>query len=196
MLMAGMLVGLLILMIEWLTFKYAVPYWRRRGWTGWMFCSQVHSLGGERHICKASILVASIRRTECVGRGLRSSSSHVRRWLLEIRRRTVGIQLLSHISSSSILLSSFSLHSHTTRSDSLDLRAVNVPKLLRATYQLKEKMYEDYLPHRPNGNIGRAAATNDVIDDRQSLWARIDELEQEVDHLKSQLRSTGSLTTP
>jgi Na+/proline symporter len=38
---AGMIVGLITLVVEWLTFKYAVPYWRRKQWPGWMFCSQV-----------------------------------------------------------------------------------------------------------------------------------------------------------
>jgi len=38
---AGMIVGLIILLLEWVAFKYAVPYGRRRQWSGWMFCSQV-----------------------------------------------------------------------------------------------------------------------------------------------------------
>jgi len=38
---AGMIVGLIILLLEWVAFKYAVPYWRKRQWPGWMFCSQV-----------------------------------------------------------------------------------------------------------------------------------------------------------
>lgn len=40
---AGMLVGLIILGLEWLTFKYGVPYWRKRQSRGWMFCSQVEN---------------------------------------------------------------------------------------------------------------------------------------------------------
>ncbi|CAF4415229.1 unnamed protein product, partial [Adineta steineri] len=37
---AGMIVGLLILILEWLTFKYGVTYWRKRQSSGWMFFSQ------------------------------------------------------------------------------------------------------------------------------------------------------------
>ncbi|CAF4418574.1 unnamed protein product, partial [Adineta steineri] len=40
-LLGGILVGLIILGLEWLIFKYAVPYWRRRQWRGWLFYSQV-----------------------------------------------------------------------------------------------------------------------------------------------------------
>ena len=54
------------------------------------FCRIVH-----RQSCTVCSLLASIRGIECVGRGLRSSSSHIRRCLLEIRRRTVGVELLS-----------------------------------------------------------------------------------------------------
>ncbi|UJR14140.1 hypothetical protein I4U23_001134 [Adineta vaga] len=39
-LIAGIIVGLIILGLEWLIFKYAVPYWRRKQWRGWLFCSQ------------------------------------------------------------------------------------------------------------------------------------------------------------
>ncbi|CAF1181412.1 unnamed protein product [Adineta ricciae] len=39
-LVAGIIVGFIILILEWLIFKYAVPYWRRRQWRGWLFCSQ------------------------------------------------------------------------------------------------------------------------------------------------------------
>jgi hypothetical protein len=38
----GMIVGAITLLLEWLAFKYAVPYWRKRQWPGWMFCSQVN----------------------------------------------------------------------------------------------------------------------------------------------------------
>lgn len=38
---AGMILGFFTLILEWVTFKYAVPYWRRKQWPGWMFCSQV-----------------------------------------------------------------------------------------------------------------------------------------------------------
>ena len=38
---AGVIVGFITLLLECLTFKYAVPYWRKRRWPGWMFCSQV-----------------------------------------------------------------------------------------------------------------------------------------------------------
>ena len=40
-LVAGIVVGFIVLILEWLIFKYAVPYWRRRQWRGWLFCSQV-----------------------------------------------------------------------------------------------------------------------------------------------------------
>ncbi|CAF4735647.1 unnamed protein product, partial [Rotaria sp. Silwood2] len=36
----GMVLGFIILILEWLMFKYAVPYWRKRQWPGWMFLSQ------------------------------------------------------------------------------------------------------------------------------------------------------------
>jgi hypothetical protein len=36
-----MVVGLITLLLEWVTFKYGVPYWRKRQWPGWLFCSQV-----------------------------------------------------------------------------------------------------------------------------------------------------------
>ncbi|CAF4504812.1 unnamed protein product [Rotaria sp. Silwood1] len=39
-LVAGMILGIIILILEWLIFKYAVPYWRRRQWPGWLFVSQ------------------------------------------------------------------------------------------------------------------------------------------------------------
>ncbi|CAF4309973.1 unnamed protein product, partial [Rotaria sp. Silwood2] len=37
---AGMIIGFITLLLEWITFKYAIPYWRKRQWPGWMFCSQ------------------------------------------------------------------------------------------------------------------------------------------------------------
>ncbi|CAF2992204.1 unnamed protein product [Rotaria sp. Silwood2] len=39
-LIGGMVLGFIILILEWLMFKYAVPYWRKRQWPGWMFLSQ------------------------------------------------------------------------------------------------------------------------------------------------------------
>jgi hypothetical protein len=36
-----MAVGFIALLLEWVAFKYAVPYWRKKQWFGWMFCSQV-----------------------------------------------------------------------------------------------------------------------------------------------------------
>jgi hypothetical protein len=52
-LFAGMIAGFVILVLEWFIFKYAVPYWRRHRWLGWMFCSQVS-------IRKATFKLASV----------------------------------------------------------------------------------------------------------------------------------------
>ena len=39
---AGMIVGLITLILEWITFKYAVPYWRRKtmAWLDVLFTSK------------------------------------------------------------------------------------------------------------------------------------------------------------
>jgi len=94
-------------------------------------------------------------------------------------------------------LFSRSLHNYSTRSDSLDLRVVDVPKLLCTTYQLKEQItkiseqqqqqqQQQHIPllseAPPNGDIRQ-----DFHYEQEHIHHRINELEQELKQLKSQL---------
>ena len=92
---------------------------------------------------------------------------------------------------SKLILFSSSLHNYSTRSDSLDLRVVDVPKLLCTTYQLKEQITKineqqqqtPLLP--PNGDLGCSAIKS--AREQEIARARIAELEQELNHLRIQL---------
>ncbi len=102
--------------------------------------------------------------------------------------RSVGERFVSFIVYNRIFSPPFSsLHNYSTRSDSLDLRVVDVPKLLCQTYQLKEQMNKiteqqqtPLLP--PNGDLKR-----EDHDEQQIILSRINELEQELDRLRLQL---------
>jgi len=75
----------------------------------------------------------------------------------------------------------------------LDLNVVNVPKLLNTTYQLQEQMNEinkqqmTLLP--PNGDL-RPKKEN--YNEKQFIRKRINELEYELNLLKSQLRTIST----
>jgi hypothetical protein len=75
----------------------------------------------------------------------------------------------------------------------LDLNVVNVPKLLNTTYQLQEQMNEinkqqmSLLP--PNGDL-RPKKEN--YNEKQFIRKRINELEYELNLLKSQLKTTST----
>lgn len=99
------------------------------------------------------------------------------------------------LSSRTIRNHSFSLHHYSTRSDSLDLRVVDVPKLLCTTYQLKEQMtkiseqhqqqqqQQQQIPLLPlNGDIKRNNSP-----EPDNIRLRITELEQELNQLRLQL---------
>ncbi|CAF0746785.1 unnamed protein product [Rotaria sp. Silwood1] len=157
----GMIVGLITLLLEWLIFKYAIPYWRKRQWPGWMLFSQR----------LYAVLNAS---DDIYTEAYRSSKLH--------SSRCVGERL----------------HNYSTRSDSLDLRVVDVPKLLCTTYQLKEQMNKlneqrqqqqqqvPLLP--PNGNLLFTIIKKEYDEEEQQLIRRrIDELEKELNQLKLQL---------
>ncbi|CAF0763066.1 unnamed protein product [Adineta steineri] len=152
---AGMIVGLLILILEWLTFKYGVTYWRKRQSSGWMFFSQR--------------LYATINAPdEVFDKAYRTSNTH--------SFRNVGERL----------------HNYSTRSDSLDLRVVDVPKLLCTTYQLKEQMdilnKQQHITILPqNGDICSLSKDSESNDQQQLIRTRIDELEQELNQLRLQL---------
>ncbi|CAF3249920.1 unnamed protein product, partial [Rotaria sp. Silwood2] len=84
------------------------------------------------------------------------------------------------------------LHNYSTRSDSLDLRVVDVPKLLCTTYQLKEQMNKineqqqiPLLP--PNGNLRCTTIKKEHDEEQKLILKRIDELEEELTQLKLQL---------
>ena len=79
----------------------------------------------------------------------------------------------------------FRLHNYSTRSDSLDLRVVNVPKLLCTTYQLKQEMSK--LNEERQQHVPFLVANGNLVNEKQFLRSRINELEQELTHLKSQL---------
>ncbi|CAF0771859.1 unnamed protein product [Rotaria sordida] len=158
---AGMIVGFVTLLLEWLTFKYAIPYWRKRQWPGWMFCSQ-------------RLYTTLNASDDAYTEAYRSSKLHP--------SRCVGERL----------------HNYSTRSDSLDLRVVDVPKLLCTTYQLKEQMnkineqqqqqQQQQIPLLPpNGNLRCVTIKKEHDDEQQLIRKRIDELEQELNHLKLQL---------
>jgi hypothetical protein len=88
----------------------------------------------------------------------------------------------------------YSLHNHSTRSHSLDLRVVNVPKLLCTTHQLKEQTKQineqQQITRLPsNGNLCCSSSNND---EKQNIRSRINELEQELNLLKSQLIPTST----
>jgi len=81
-----------------------------------------------------------------------------------------------------------SLHNYSTRSDSLDLHVVDVPKLLCTTYQLKEQITkineQQQIPLLPlNGDL--RIKEND--EEQQLIQSRINELEKELNHLRLQL---------
>ena len=91
-----------------------------------------------------------------------------------------------------------SLHNYSTRSDSLDLRVVDVPKLLRTTYQLKEQVeklneqqqqqQKDQLPLCPsNGDLSSVPKRKQQHDEHETIRTRIVELEDELNRLRSQL---------
>ncbi|CAF0912043.1 unnamed protein product [Adineta ricciae] len=157
---AGMVVGVIILGLEWLTFKYGVPYWRKRQSSGWMFCSQ-------------RLYAAVNASNEIYSEAYRTSKT----------------QSFRHIGER--------LHNHASRSGSLNLRVVDVPKLLCTTYQLKEQMNKYHeqqeqeqldssiLP--PNGDICCLSESNGGEEEQKLIQTRIDELEKELDQLKSQL---------
>ena len=97
----------------------------------------------------------------------------------------------------SISVPFFSLHNHSSRSGSLDLRVVNVPKLLCTTYELKEQMkiineqkhqYEPLFPS--NGNRPCPSPQRDTHDERKTIRTRIHELEEELRYLRSRLSIT------
>ncbi len=75
----------------------------------------------------------------------------------------------------------------------MDLNVVNVPKLLNTTYQLQEQMNEinkqqmSLLP--PNGDL-RPKKEN--YNEKQFIRKRINELEYELNLLKSQLKTTST----
>ena len=85
------------------------------------------------------------------------------------------------------------LHNYSTRSDSLDLRVVDVPKLISTTYQLKEQINKilDEQTNNPllpaNGDILSAAKEKERSEEQQTIRCRIDELELELNRLKTQL---------
>ena len=93
------------------------------------------------------------------------------------------------------LLDLFSLHNHASRSGSLDLRVVDVPRLLCTTYQLKEQMNKyheeqeqlDSSMLSPNGDICYSSQLNGTNEEQELIRTRIDELEKELDQLRSQL---------
>ncbi|CAF1539939.1 unnamed protein product [Didymodactylos carnosus] len=99
----GVLIGLLTLTLEWITFKYFVPYWRQKQWPGWMFCSQ--RLYATLNV-PDDVFEEAYYDYKCYS-------------FKEVGER---------------------LHNYSTRSDSLDLRVVDIPKLLSTTYRLKREI--------------------------------------------------------
>ena len=79
------------------------------------------------------------------------------------------------------------LHNHSTRSDSLDLRVVDVPKLICTTYQLKEQINK--IREGQEEQTTPFLTTNGDLTGQQQLAIRhkIDELEQELNCLRIQL---------
>ncbi len=82
------------------------------------------------------------------------------------------------------------LHNYSNRSDSLDLHVFNVPKLLSTTCQLKDQMNQINEQHSPllasNGDI---RWRKEHSDEKQTIRKRINELECELNYLKSQLKT-------
>ncbi|CAF1103549.1 unnamed protein product [Adineta steineri] len=156
-LLGGILVGLIILGLEWLIFKYAVPYWRRRQWRGWLFYSQrlYAVLNVSDEVYNQAYCLSKNSSLNCVGERL---------------------------------------HNYSTRCDSLDLHVVDVPKLLNTTYQLKEQIntireQQQMLLLPPNGDL---KIKKDNCDEKQTIQKRINELEQELNHLRLQLQTNNS----
>ena len=95
--------------------------------------------------------------------------------------------------------SSSSLHNYSTRSDSLDLRVVDVPKLICTTYQLKEQMNRlreeqgpQAIPLLPsNGDLpNNSNKRKENPNEQELIRTRIEELEQELNRLRGQLGKT------
>ncbi|UJR33028.1 hypothetical protein I4U23_020487 [Adineta vaga] len=157
---AGIFIGLIILIIEWIAFKYGVPYWRKRQPFGAMFLSQR--------------LYAAVNATEEIYNEAYSTS------------KTPSFRYIGE-----------RLHNHATRCDSLDLRVVDVPKLLCTSYQLKEQInkfteqqqqqQQDSPLLLPNGDIRYSSNVNEDDDKQEFIRTRINELEQELNELKAQL---------
>jgi hypothetical protein len=84
-----------------------------------------------------------------------------------------------------------SLHNHWNGRDSIDLHVFNVPKLLNSSYQLQEQMRHVTREH-PIGLNGKINIKNDTPSEKQLIQKRINELESELNHLKSQLRPNSN----
>jgi hypothetical protein len=94
------------------------------------------------------------------------------------------------------ILSFNRLHNYSTRSDSLDLHVVDIPKLICTSYQLQEQMNrirEEQQQQQfatalsPNGDVLNLSSNKQDADQQQMIQVRIDELEQELDRLRLQL---------
>ena len=84
----------------------------------------------------------------------------------------------------------FSLHNHWNGRDSLDLHVFNVPKLLSSSCQLPEQLRQITREHQ-GGSNGKTNLKNEISTEKQLIYKRIKELESELSHLKSQLRSNS-----
>lgn len=83
-----------------------------------------------------------------------------------------------------------SLHNYWNGRDSLDLHVFNVPKLLSSSYQLKEQMQQITREHQAGLN-GKIRINNEAPSEKHLILKRIKELEVELTHLKSQLRTNS-----
>lgn len=104
--------------------------------------------------------------------------------------RSVGERSVIDFCFENVFLSvSIRLHNYSTRSDSLDLRVVDVPKLICTTYQLKEQMTKIREEQQEQQQTTPFLTSNGDISGQQQLVIRnkIDELEQELNCLRIQL---------
>lgn len=87
----------------------------------------------------------------------------------------------------------YRLHNYSTRSDSLDLRVVDVPRLICSTYQLKEEMRKMLDQKklrqslRSNGDLYSSSKVRLSTEEFQTIKTRIEELEEELDQLRERL---------
>ncbi|CAF1117625.1 unnamed protein product [Rotaria sordida] len=160
-LIGGMVVGLIILILEWLIFKYAVPYWRRRQWPGWLFCSQrlYAILNASNDVYNKAYPSQSNDSFTTVGERLHNYTT---------RRDSLDLHV---INVPKLLTTTYQLKE-------------KIKKINEQQQQQQEQQQQQQMSFiSPNGGLRLKKENYEKL----LIRKRIKELEQELKHLKSQL---------